>query len=245
VNLRSSLLALVLLHSLLTGCGDDASSAGGGEVGSGGSGGEASAQGTGGAPATTTSATTTSTAASVASSSSTTTAGGSGGGGGSAPGACAEVVVGDGSTASCVAAPGGALPLAETTTCSTERLRTWPAKIWGVDVRAGDCLHLRVDNAGSEGADLFGALVDPGGKSTLFDDEAPCAVESPTGAACPEGGITIETSGRGPRGVGGVRGEGCTPDTTTPVQIVVGVDGVDVDLSAAFVCEGDLLEIIP
>jgi hypothetical protein len=45
--------------------------------------------------------------------------------------------------------------------------------------------------------------------------------------------------------VGTWEGAGCTPQEATPFQLQVAVNGVDVDLSSAAVCAGDLLEIIP
>lgn len=238
------LLASVIL--VLAACGDDTSTgAGGAAAGSGGSDGGASPTGAGsaGGPATSSGETTASTATSATSSSTAT--GSSGGSGGSAPGACEEVLIGDGEATSCeTAAPRGAKALDDAVECPTTIDRGWPATIFEVDVAAGDCLQMRADNAGSPGTDLFGALVDPGGDSLLFDDEVPCTVASEE-YACPEGAISITTTGRAFVIVGSFEGEGCAPQTATPVQLVVGRNGEDVDLERAFVCVGDLLEIIP
>jgi hypothetical protein len=249
VNPLAPLRVLLLVAAILPGCGDDAARAAAGDAasGSGGAGGDPSASSSGGAPSTTASAAATTTATTTATSTATATGGGGeDGGGGAAPDACAEVVVGDGQCDACGVVPGRALPLEDQTTCTADSGEAWPAKIWGVDVTAGDCLYMRADNEGSpEGADLFGAIVDPGGKSLLFDEEAPCTVENPEGYLCPAGGIVVETTGRAYVVVGSWEGEGCPPETTTPIQLTVGRNGVDVDLSDAFVCAGDLLEIIP
>lgn len=251
MNLRSAFRILVVVATILAGCGDDAAGtgAGGAASGSGGSGGDAGASGSGGAPSTIASAAASTAATTTAASTTTATGGeggsGEGGGGGSPPGACDEVLVGDGEAAPCRAeAPPGAMPLDDVTLCPTTIDRTWPATIFAVDVTAGDCLQMRADNAGSAGTDLFGALVDPGGDSLLFDDEVPCTV-SADGTACPEGAITVTTTGRAHVIVGSFEGEGCPPETAPPVQLVVGRNGQDVDLTGAFVCVGDLLEIIP
>ncbi len=233
------LCALILSTYLLAACGEDSTAAsGGGSAGEGGA--AATTAGSGGDAATTASS-----AAATASAATTATSSSSGGGGGGAS-ACDEVQIGDGEPVLCEAAPAGASPLGDTTACTADTSRAWPAKIWGVDVTAGDCLHMRADNAGSAaGADLFGAIVDPGGKSLLFDEEADCTVANPEGYACPEGAVTIETTGRAYVVVGAWEGEGCPPETTTPLQLVVGRNGDDVDLTGSFVCEADLLEVIP
>lgn len=109
-------------------------------------------------------------------------------------------------------------------------------------MKAGDCVHMRADNAGSAmGADLFGAILDPGGKSLLFDEERPCTVMNSEGYACPDGGTTTETSGDGYVVVGAW--QGCTVGEAVPFQLSVSVNGRDV--SPEPVCAGDLLEIIP
>lgn len=138
------------------------------------------------------------------------------------------------------------MPHDNTTECPADSGVYWPAKLYEVPVTAGDCLHMVADNAGSpSGADLFGALIDPGGKSLLFDEESPCTVANPDGYACPAGGVTIETTGMAYVVVGSWEGAGCPAATTTPFQLSVSIDGVDVDLSAGELCAGDLLEIIP
>lgn len=103
---------------------------------------------------------------------------------------------------------------------------------------------MRADNAGSQmGADLFGFILDPGGKSLLFDEETPCAVANPDGFKCPDGGTTIETAGDGYVFVGAWEGAGCTPMADEPFQLAVSVNGVDVTVEP--VCAGDLQVIIP
>ncbi len=136
--------------------------------------------------------------------------------------------------------------MADTTLCPADVGVFWPAKVYAVTVNAGDCLHMRADNVGSAlGADLFGAIVEPGGKSVLYDEEIPCTVPNPEGYACPAGGATMESAGTAYVMVGVWEGEGCTATDATPFELDVALNGADVDLSAGAVCAGDLLEIIP
>lgn len=213
---------LALCAATLVGCGDDGA-------------------GTGGAPSSATS-----TAAGPTATSATAGSGGAGGSSGTGGGnACGELLITEGSPAACVGSAAGSLPLEDTFTCP-ESGDVWPGRLYALDVVAGECLHLQVDNAGSpSGADMFGALVDPGGTSLLFDDDVSCTVEGPESDLCPTGAVTVETTGRALVVVGAFAGEGCPPSTTTPFQLVVSRDGVDQDLAGAFLCEGDLLEIIP
>jgi len=128
--------------------------------------------------------------------------------------------------------------------CTPGDVSVWPAQLFEVEVEAGDCLFMRADDAGAPaGSDLFGALIDPGGKSTLLDDEAECSVGGPEGPGCPAGGITIETSGVAIVVVGGFESEGCPAEGQTPFELAVSVDGADVEPTP--LCTGDLLEIIP
>jgi hypothetical protein len=139
-----------------------------------------------------------------------------------------------------------ALAQSSTTDCTTDSGTYWPAKVFSVPVAVGDCLHMRADNVGSPaGADLFGAIIDPGGKSLLFDEEHDCAVANPQGYACPEGGTTVEVAGTAYLLVGSWEGDGCPGGETTPFELAVSVNGIDVDLSTAEVCAADLLEVIP
>jgi hypothetical protein len=168
---------------------------------------------------------------------------GGGTGGGSE---CPAILITDGTPAEC--SEPGALTLAQgsTTDCTADSGMYWPAKVFAVSVGVGDCLHMRADNVGSPaGADLFGAVVDPGGKSLLFDEEADCTVLNPQGYLCPEGGTTVEAAGVAYVIVGAWEGEGCPAEETTPFELAVSVNGVDVDLSTAEVCAADLLEVIP
>ncbi len=171
--------------------------------------------------------------------------GGTAGAGGEGAG-CPDIPIGDGMPLSCDDVGAGALSLADTTLCPADTSVFWPAKVYAVPVAAGDCLFMQADNAGSPlGADLFGAIVEPGGKSILYDEEMPCSVENPEGYDCPAGGATMEASGTAYVMVGIWEGDGCAPQADTPFTLDVAVNGVDVELSSSFVCAGDLLEIIP
>lgn len=170
--------------------------------------------------------------------------GGSGGGGGGAT--CPDILILDGMPASCVGAGANAQPRADTTLCPTDSGVFWPAKVYAIAVEAGDCLFMQADNTGSPlGADLFGAIVEPGGKSVLYDEEIACSVTNPEGYSCPAGGATMEASGTAYVMVGTWEGAGCTAGDPTPFAVSVAIDGADVDLSNSAVCAGDLLEIIP
>lgn len=224
-------LALFSALSLLAACGDDggsSSSGGGGASGGGGGQGGAGAGPEGGG----------------GSGSGAGGATGAGGTGGSS--ACPPILIGDGSPMECAEAGPLALAQSSTTDCTADSSAYWPAKIFAVSVGVGDCLHMRADNVGSpSGADLFGAIVDPGGKSLLFDEESDCTVPNPQGYLCPEGGTTVEAAGTAYVVVGSWEGEGCPAGETTPFELAVSVNGVDVDLSRAEVCAADLLDVIP
>ena len=168
---------------------------------------------------------------------------GAGGGGGSG---CPDLGIGDGMPAECDVAGTRGSTLSDTTICPSDSSVFWPAVVYEVTVAAGDCLFMQADNVGSTlGADLFGAIVDPGGKSILWDEEQPCSVANPDGYACPAGGATMEAAGTAYVMVGAWEGAGCTPTEAVPFELDVALNGTDVDLSGAFVCAGDLLEIIP
>lgn len=167
--------------------------------------------------------------------------GGASGSGGSAD--CPFTVIG-GVLAECTDPGPLALSVSGTTLCPADTSVAWPAKVYAVTVTAGACVHMRADNAGSAaGADLFGSIVDPSGHSLLFDEEMPCAVANPDGYDCPSGGAVIETSGTAYVVVGSWEGAGCPAGDTTPFQLSVSMDGVDVALGGEL-CAGDLQEII-
>jgi hypothetical protein len=165
--------------------------------------------------------------------------------GGAAEVECMGIAITDGMLDECDA-PGGFDPVDQNVThCTADSSVYWPVKIYEVQVAAGDCVWMRADNAGSpSGADLFGAIVDPGGKSLLFDEEADCTVPNPDDYLCPEGGTTIASSGTAYIVVGSWEGDGCPPDTDTPFQVGVAVNGVDVT-GLAELCSGDLQVLIP
>jgi hypothetical protein len=160
--------------------------------------------------------------------------------------ACPTILIEDGMPAACAATGNNALPQADTTLCPADSGVFWPAMVYEVPVNAGDCLYMQADNVGSPlGADLFGAIVEPGGTSIVWDEELPCSVANPDGYACPAGGATMAAAGTAYVIVGAWEGAGCTPTEDIPFELAVAVNGVDVDLSNAHVCAGDLLEIIP
>ncbi len=234
---------LLLAGLLLAGCAsgrsnDDAKSteAGGSSAASTAS---ASTAAVGGSAATTTANGVGGATASVAG------AGGGGGTGGNGSG-CPNIPILDGVPATCVDVGAGAQALSDTSLCPDDTSVFWPAKVYEVPVSAGDCLYMQADNVGSPlGTDLFGAVVEPGGKSLLWDEEIPCSVSNPDGWLCPAGGATMEASGTAYVMVGMWEGAGCTPGDATAFELVVAINGVDVDLSSSAVCAGDLLEIIP
>ncbi len=171
---------------------------------------------------------------------------GAGGFGGSGGVTCPDILILDGMPATCTASAPGAQAQADTTLCPSDSGEFWPAKVYEIPVTDGDCLTMEADNTGSPlGADLFGAIVEPGGKSMLYDEEMACTVANPEGYTCPAGSVTMEASGDAYVMVGTWEGQGCTPGDPTPFELSVAINGVDVDLSAGAVCAGDLLEIIP
>ncbi len=138
----------------------------------------------------------------------------------------------------------GSMPTSDTTECPENTSDFWPATVFEVPVALGDCVHMAADNAGSQGADLFGAIVEPSGKSTLLDEEVACTAANPDGYMCPEGSAVTEAAGSAYVMVGAWEGSGCTAGEDVPFQVTVAVNGTDVTLDSA-VCAGDLLEIIP
>lgn len=213
-------------------CGDDAgtggSAAGGATTTSGGSTGQAGGPSSGGAAGT----------------GGQTTTGGAGGVGGGAS-SCPTIPFVDPLPAECMGVGPLAMPRSDTTDCTADSAVLWPARIFAIEVAAGDCLHMRADNVGSpSGADLFGAIVEPSGKSLLFDEEVDCTVANPDGFKCPDGGVTTETAGTAYVIVGSWEGQGCPPDTSTPFTLALSMNGADVDVPEA-ACSGDLLQIIP
>jgi hypothetical protein len=170
------------------------------------------------------------------------TGGGANGSGGGAE--CPPLTITDGMTAECDAKGPLALSDSNTTACTADSMTYWPAKLYEVPVAVGDCVHIRADNVGSSaGADLFGFILDPGGKSLLFDDELACTVPNPDGYDCPEGGTTIETAGTAYVIIGAWEGAGCPPTETTPFELSVSVN--DTDVAVTELCSGDLTQIIP
>lgn len=231
--MRTSLAALVVAVSSLVACGDDT-------AGSGGSGGGATSQGGGTGQGGDTGQ------GGEAGGSTTAGTGGDGNGGGGTGGsaACPAIAITDGTPAECAEAGPLALAVSGEVACTPGDVSVWPAQLFEVEVEAGDCLFMRADDVGAPaGSDLFGALIDPGGKSTLLDDETECSVGGPEGPGCPAGGITIEESGVAIVVVGGFESEGCPLDGSTPFTLAVSVSGADVEPAA--LCTGDLLEIIP
>lgn len=246
----SSIFALVLGGLALAACGDDtegSGGAGGTLIGGGGDDGGASTATTGG-PA--------STSGSQASSSSGepgTGGGGSGGetGSGGAPGTggggsggnvdfCEDLVV-NAVDVDDVCDLADVDTSADGTAPCADLEETWPARFFRIEVEAGDCLYMRADNAGSQGADLFGGIIDPDGNDIFPDDEIACT----DGADCPEGALTVAAAGTAYVLVGAYAGEDvCLAGTDAPFQLAVAVNGTAVDLSEAESCEGDLLVII-
>jgi hypothetical protein len=152
--------------------------------------------------------------------------------------------VGDESDNSCALDVDAAAPVADVAACA-DLEATWPTQVFAIEVQAGDCLYMRADNAGSDGADLFGALVDPVGNNVLLDEEVDCTVVNPSGYLCPEGALTMEAAGEAYVFAGAFADAGCPVAGETPYQLVVTLNGVDVDLAAGPICRGDLLQIVP
>ena len=196
-----------------------------------------------GGGATTSSATTSSSSDSSSSAAGVGGAGGGAGVGGGGGGADCPFTVIAGVLAECTNPGPLSLSTSGTTLCPADTSVEWPAKVYSASVTAGACLHMRADNAGSAGADLFGAIVDPSGRSLLFDEEMDCTVANPNGYKCPSGGAVIETSGIAYVVVGSWEGLGCPAGDPTPFQLSVSSDGVDVPLGGEL-CAGDLQQII-
>lgn len=173
-------------------------------------------------------------------------AGGSGGSGGGEHPACDVLPVNDELLDECTSTQTFGAPRAETTLCTADSGEFWPGVVFTVPVPAGACVEFAADNVGSAlGADLFASIVDPSGGSLYFDEEMPCTVENPDGFACPRGAVTTQEAGDALIVVGAWEGAGCDPLASTAFELSVTIDGVDVDLTAAPVCAGDLLTIIP
>jgi hypothetical protein len=170
--------------------------------------------------------------------------GGTGGGGEVA--VCDSVVIDLTSDLECDVDLDSDLQIAATVPCEDPFTEdTWIGRFYALTVAEGDCVYMRADNAGSLlGADVWGAIIDPTGTNLIFDEEVDCTVENPDGYICPEGAITMESAGTAYVMVGAYGGDACPVDDSTPFQLWVSVNGTDIDLDNAAVCEGDLNEII-
>ena len=226
-------LAPLFLLTLLA-CGDDTSTGGGG-----GQGGETNGTTAPSSSSGTTSSSTTTTSSSVTSTATTTT----GAGGGAE---CPPILVESGQPLTCQNPGPLALPISSNTDCTDDIATYWPTTVFRLPVTQGQCLHIRADNVGSPaGADLWAAIVDPNGKSLIFDEETPCTVPNPSNFACPEGGVVIETTGDAHIFVGAYPDAGCPAPGSTPFELTASIDGADVYLTCTELCTGDINVIVP
>jgi hypothetical protein len=80
---------------------------------------------------------------------------------------------------------------------------TWFWDIWELEVEAGDCVQLYVDNDPLTRADPLALVIDPSGTASFgvsgdseqLDDELPCSASPWNYAACPYSSLTAQTSG--------------------------------------------------
>lgn len=124
--------------------------------------------------------------------------------------------------------------------CTSDMTYTNPEvyDMFVVDVSAGQCVSVSVDNTGGN-ADIMAYVVDASeayygleADYTELDDEMACSVTPWNGYACPSQGVTAASAGTITIAVGQW---GLTPDCTNdaPYTLSVAIDGEDVDLSDA------------
>jgi len=230
----TSLIQVLCGGLALAACGDDTSPTTGGDGGSGGAGNSSSASGT---------KASSSVSASMVSSSSAPATGQGGGGGGEA--VCPVITIGDEAQATCAI---GEVPAAtfDGLALCTDIEETWPAEIFQVQVAAGDCVQLRIDDNGSiEQSDLFGVIIDPEGNNLLYFQEETCEAVDDGDTTCVEGALIMSVDGDAYIMAGALETEDCALGEEGGYKVAVSINGIVIDLSAGPACRGDLYEIIP
>jgi hypothetical protein len=137
------------------------------------------------------------------------------------------------SMAVCEALGAETLPLAETLSCADEVGQVeWD--LYALQLLAGDCVHIALDNAGRGAADLFAFAQDAG--NHLFglredyselDDERSCSELPWSGFGCPEAAVRSSAAGEFVIAVA-QWGGGCS-EGMSDYQIHLAVNGADID----------------
>jgi hypothetical protein len=150
---------------------------------------------------------------------------------------------------SCGVAGGSSLPFNDDMLCTSDMKWVTPEvfDLFVVDVSAGSCVSVTVDNAGGN-ADIMAYVVDTNEAYygleedySELDDEMECSVTPWNDYACPSQGVTAASAGQLTIGVGQWGG---APDCTdnAPYTLWVAIDGEDVDMSEALVLDDYVVE---
>ena len=232
-------------------CGDDTSAGGSGGTGDTTS----TSASTGGGTKTSTTSTTASTTASDAStisafaapnSSSDAT---SGTASSSSTGVmmCGNIVVGSGTDNECDDPGAFALPRRDTVACTPgDDFDPWPLRVFSFPTGEADCVAVRVTNAAGavDPADMFVFVFDPNGDNALFEDDIDCIAGSGDGL-CPAGGLTMVSAGTSYVMVGAYESAGCVVGGSVDYDVAISINGQDLDISAAPLCDSDVNILAP
>jgi hypothetical protein len=149
----------------------------------------------------------------------------------------------------CAVAGGNSLPYMDDMLCTTAAMFDNPEvyDFFVLDVSAGACVFVEVDNAGGD-ADVMAYVVDSTeayyGLETDYselDDEIDCTTTPWNDFACPSAGVTAAASGPLTIAVGQWGG---TPDCTdnAPYTLWVSVDGTDIDMTEMLVLQDHVID---
>jgi hypothetical protein len=145
---------------------------------------------------------------------------------------------------SCPVAGSSSMPFTEDMLCTTDMAFMNPEvyDFFVVDVSAGSCVSVTVDNEGGD-ADVMAYVVDANEAYyglepdySELDDEIPCSTTPWNGFACPSAGVSAAAAGSITIAVGQWDTE---PDCTdnAPYTLWVAIDGEDIDMSDALVLD--------
>lgn len=249
---RGSLWASFLIISGSAGiaaCGDDTSSGGAGGTGDTVTASSGGAKTTNASVASTTANASTTATGTGSSNSAATTASSTASASSSSTGVmmCGNIFVGDGTENACDDPGALALTRRDNVACTPgDDFDPWPLRVFSFPVGEADCVTIRATNAAgaTDAADLFAFLFDPNGDNTLLEDDIDCIPGSGDGL-CPEGNLTMVTAGTAYVMVGAYESDGCVVGVGADYDLAVSINGQDLDLSAAPLCDSDVNILAP
>jgi hypothetical protein len=229
-------------------CGDDTSAGGAGGTGDT----TTTSASTGGTKTSSTTATASSTSSTTGTSSTSgasTTASSSASASSSSTGVmmCGNIVVGSGTDNECDDPGAFALPRRDTVACTPgDDFDPWPLRVFSFPTGEADCVAVRVTNAAGavDPADMFVFVFDPNGDNALFEDDIDCIAGSGDGL-CPAGGLTMVSAGTSYVMVGAYESAGCVAGGSVDYDVAISINGQDLDISAAPLCDSDVNILAP